>query len=105
MAKIIKKEEFIRGVEQSNGIKVVDFFATWCGPCKMLSPVFEGLAGQMKGSADFYKVDIDESLELARQYEVTTVPTVIVFKDGKPVNRLVGFIPAPKLEEAIKAHI
>ncbi|MDU5021965.1 MAG: thioredoxin family protein, partial [Clostridiales bacterium] len=75
-----------------------------CGPCKMLSPVFEEIDQNVE-EAKFLKVDIDKSLDLARRFEVTTVPTVIVFKDGKEADRLVGFIPKQKLEEMVKAHI
>ena len=105
MARIISTEEFVNEVELSKEITVVDFFASWCGPCKMLLPIFERLEEDMKEDAKFLKVDIDKSLELARQFEIHTVPTVIVFKDGKEVDRLVGFIPKQKLEEMVKSHI
>lgn len=105
MTRIINTEEFVNEVELSNETTVVDFFATWCGPCKMLSPIFEGLEQDMKEDAKFLKVDIDKSLELARQFEIHTVPTVIVFKEGKEVDRLVGFIPKQKLEGIVKSHI
>lgn len=105
MIKVIKTNEFANEVENTKGTVVVDFFATWCGPCKMLSPVFESLGNDMKEEATFLKVDIDESLELAQKFQVSTVPTVIVFKDGKEQDKLVGFIPKQKLEEMIKSHI
>uniref|UniRef100_UPI0005AA2458 thioredoxin family protein n=1 Tax=Faecalimicrobium dakarense TaxID=1301100 RepID=UPI0005AA2458 len=78
MAQIIKTNEFSNKVENKEGIVVVDFFATWCGPCKMLSPVFEALGNDMENEADFLKVDIDQSMELAERFQVSTVPTVIV---------------------------
>ena len=105
MSRIINTEEFVNEVENSKETTVVDFFATWCGPCKMLSPVFEELGQDMEDNVKFLKVDIDQSLELARRFEVSTVPTVIVFKDGKEAERLVGFIPKQKLEDMVKAHI
>ena len=105
MSRIINTEEFVNEVENSKETTVVDFFATWCGPCKMLSPDFEELGQDMEDNAKFLKVDIDQSLELARRFEVSTVPTVIVFKDGKEAERLVGFIPKQKLEDMVKAHI
>ncbi|CEP43334.1 thioredoxin [Paraclostridium sordellii] len=104
MTKIIETEEFKNEVENATETTIVDFFATWCGPCKMLSPVFEEIDQNVE-EAKFLKVDIDKSLDLARRFEVTTVPTVIVFKDGKEAGRLVGFIPKQKLEEMVKAHI
>ena len=102
MAKIINSQEFDNTIE--SGVVVVDFFATWCGPCKMLSPVIDELSGELE-NVNFVKVDIDQSLELARRFEVSIVPTVIVFKDGKEAERLVGFIPKQKLEDMVKAHI
>ncbi|WP_270504657.1 thioredoxin [Paraclostridium sordellii] len=104
MTRIIETEEFKNEVENAIETTIVDFFATWCGPCKMLSPVFEEIDQNVE-EAKFLKVDIDKSLDLARRFEVTTVPTVIVFKDGKEADRLVGFIPKQKLEEMVKAHI
>ncbi|AUN13154.1 thioredoxin [[Clostridium] sordellii] len=104
MTRIIETEEFKNEVENATETTIVDFFATWCGPCKMLSPVFEEIDQNVE-EAKFLKVDIDKSLDLARRFEVTTVPTVIVFKDGKEADRLVGFIPKQKLEEMVKAHI
>lgn len=105
MANIINTNEFVNEVEYKEGVVVVDFFATWCGPCKMLSPVFESLAEEMEDKADFFKVDIDESMDLAQKFTVTTVPTVIVFKDGKEKDRLVGFIPEKSLKEKIEEYI
>lgn len=105
MAKIINTAQFKSEVENSKGVIVVDFFATWCGPCKMLAPVFESLGEEMKDQARFAKVDIDQSLELAQQFSITTVPTVMVFKDGKPVDSLVGFIPKDKLKALVTSHI
>lgn len=73
---------------------VVDFWATWCGPCRMLGPVIEDLAQQYEGKAVVGKVDIDEQQELAIRYGVSTIPTVIFFKNGKEIDRKVGVMPA-----------
>ena len=105
MAKIINTSEFKTNVEENQGVVVVDFFATWCGPCKMLAPVFEQAGEEMQNEATFLKVDIDESLELARQFQISTVPTVMVFKNGKPVDSLVGFIPKEALVQKVKSHL
>lgn len=80
---------------------VVDFFATWCGPCKMLGPVFEELSTEIN-DIKFIKVDIDEHEDLCRKYKVMSVPTLIVFDKGKEVKRNIGFIPKEKLKEFIK---
>ena len=105
MAKIINTSEFKTNVEENQGVVVVDFFATWCGPCKMLAPVFEQAGEEMQNDATFLKVDIDESLELAQQFQISTVPTVMVFKNGKPVDSLVGFIPKEALVQKVKSHL
>nr|UWI49579.1 thioredoxin [Clostridioides difficile] len=105
MAKIINNNEFINEVENKEGLVVVDFFATWCGPCKMLSPVYEALGNEMDEKANFLKVDIDQSMELAQKFEVSTVPTVIIFKDGKAVDRLIGFIPKDNLKNKIESYM
>ena len=105
MAKIIKTSEFRSEVEEKQGVVVVDFFATWCGPCKMLAPVFEELGTEMDGKAKFFKLDVDQSLEIAQQFSVSTVPTMIIFKNGKEVQRIVGFVPKEQIKSKIKAHL
>ncbi len=104
MIKIINHNEFINEVENKDGLVVVDFFATWCGPCKMLSPIYEALGDEMAEKAKFLKVDIDQSIELAQKFEVSTVPTMMIFKDGKPVDRLIGFMPKDNLKNKLN-HI
>ena len=94
MAQVISSEEFNNLVEHIEGIAVVDFFATWCGPCKMLAPVFQEVANEFEGKAD-----------LARQFSVSTVPTVIIFRNGEPIERLVGFMPKENLASKIKEYI
>ena len=105
MAQVINSEEFNNLVENTEGIAVVDFFSTWCGPCKMLAPVFQEVGNEFEEKADFYKVDIDESLDIARQFSVSTVPTVIIFRNGEPIERLVGFMPKENLAAKIKEYI
>lgn len=105
MVKHINEKEFENEVLKGNGVVVVDFFATWCGPCKMLAPVFQEVANEFEGKADFYKIDIDASLDIARQFSVSTVPTVIIFRNGEPIERLVGFMPKENLASKIKEYI
>ena len=105
MAKIINRSLFRGSVEENQGVVVVDFFATWCGPCKMLAPVFEQAGEEMKNDATFLKVDIDQSLELAQQFRISTVPTMMIFKDGKPVETLVGFKPKERIVQKVKSHL
>lgn len=105
MSKIINTAQFQSSVEENKGIVVVDFFATWCGPCKMLAPVFEQVGEEMKNDATFLKVDIDQSLEIAQKFRISTVPTMIIFKDGKPVESLVGFMPKESIVQKVKSHL
>lgn len=104
MAKIVNTSNFRGTVEESNNVVVVDFFATWCGPCKMLAPVFDSLSQELT-DVDFVKVDIDQSLELAQKFGITTVPTMMIFKDGKVVDTLVGFMPKDNLKAKVQAHL
>ncbi|MBP3928412.1 MAG: thioredoxin [Peptostreptococcaceae bacterium] len=104
MAKIVNTANFRGTVEESNNVVVVDFFATWCGPCKMLAPVFDSLSEELT-DVDFVKVDIDQSLELAQKFGITTVPTMMIFKDGKVVDTLVGFMPKDNLKAKVQAHL
>jgi thioredoxin 1 len=101
--KIVDSNEFKSEIE--SGITVVDFFATWCGPCKMLAPVLEGLSDDMEGKAKFIKVDIDQSLNLANEFQIASVPTMIIFKDGQKVEQIVGFLPKEKIQQAIEANL
>lgn len=82
------------------GLVLVDFFATWCGPCKMLGPVLEDMASN-RDSIDIVKVDIDESMNLARQYGIMSVPTLVLFKDGQVVAQTSGFQPKESIQQFI----
>lgn len=82
---------------------LVDFHATWCGPCKIIAPLIEGLAAEFDGKIKFAKVDVDEAPELARQYNITGVPTLIFFKQGKPKEVMVGLRPAKELRQKLES--
>ena len=92
MSTVINAAEFDSKVRNASGKVLVDFFATWCGPCKMLAPVIDEISAE-KPDVAVYKVDIDQRPDLAREYGVAGVPTVYVFEDGKPVNKAVGVQP------------
>ena len=96
---IISQEEVVK--KFGKGVQVVNVFATWCGPCQMLSPVLEEVSEEL--GMTFMKVDLDQNRDYALANEVQGVPNTMVFKDGILVNRLVGFVPKNKLIEAIKA--
>ena len=103
MAQILNNDNFNSSIE--NGVCVVDFFATWCGPCKMLALVFDEVASDMQTQAKFGKVDIDQSLDIARKYDVSTVPTIIVFKGGELIEKIVGFMPKESLITKLKNYV
>ena len=98
--KILNHNQF-NEIKNKEGIKVVDFFADWCGPCKMLSPVLEQLSEEMDESVEFIKINIDENLSLAQEYGVTTIPTLIYLKDGKEQDRTIGFVPKDSIKDKI----
>ena len=97
---VLNKENFENEVLNSNKLTVVDFFATWCGPCQMLAPVLEKLAKE-QNDLNIFKVDIDESVELAIKYQVEVVPTLVIFKNGNPVKTLEGFRTEKELLEEL----
>ncbi|KAF9023573.1 thioredoxin [Hymenopellis radicata] len=83
-----------KAILESNKVVVIDFWATWCGPCRVISPIFAQLADQTEfADIEFYKVDVDEQEEIAEEVQVRAMPTFIVFKDGKKVKDLVGANP------------
>ncbi|HCY6275259.1 TPA: thioredoxin [Staphylococcus aureus] len=88
-----------------SGVQLVDFWATWCGPCKMIAPVLEELAADYEGKADILKLDVDENPSTAAKYEAMSIPTLIVFKDGQPVDKVVGFQPKENLAEVLDKHL
>ena len=82
-------------------LAMVDFWATWCGPCKMLAPVIEDLGGKYNGKAVVAKVDVDENMSLAAAYGVESIPMLLVFKNGQLVNKSIGFVSQPEIEKLI----
>ena len=78
---------------------LVDFFATWCGPCKMMAPVIDEVAAEKAGSISVYKIDIDDNPDIAQQYGVMSIPTFIVFKNGQPAAKTLGAQPKDKILE------
>ena len=101
--KIINEGNFER--ETGSGLVLVDFFATWCGPCQRLGPVLEDLQGDFIGKAKFFKLDIDESRALARKFSVMSVPTMIVLKDGRPVDRMIGYMSPEDIKRQLEIHL
>ena len=93
MSEVISSGDFQSKVIDSDKPVLVDFFATWCGPCKRVAPVLDEVAKEVEGKASIYKVDIDQSQDLAAKYRVNSVPTMILFKDGEPAKKIIGAQP------------
>lgn len=95
-------ENFKKEVLGSNIPVLVDFWAPWCGPCKMLSPVISQIAEEYDGKIKVGKVNVDDEEELAAEYGVESIPSVLYFKDGKEISRFLGFKPKAAIEEMIR---
>jgi thioredoxin len=96
---------FDEHVKGSDVPVLVDFWAEWCGPCKMISPVLEEIAAEQAGKLQIGKLNIDDNLEVTRRFDVMSIPTLILFKDGQPEVRLIGAKPKSQLLEEISAYL
>jgi len=99
MVKEIKENEFKDVIKE--GTVLVDCFATWCGPCRMLSPIVDQVSEEVK-NVNFYKLDVDDAENISNEYGIMSIPTLLVFKDGKLVNKSVGLVNADALKELVK---
>lgn len=100
MVQKIYQEEFIEKVLNSKKPVLVDFFADWCGPCKMLAPVLDVLEKENE-DYDIYKINVDENQDLAAEYEVSSIPNIVIFKNGEVVDRSMGFKTADQLQQIL----
>ena len=97
-------DNFATEIEGHAGLAVVDFWATWCAPCRMIGPIVEQLAGEYAGRAKVAKLDVDNNQRTAARFNVRSIPTILFFKDGKLVDQVVGAVPRPALEAKFKQY-
>lgn len=96
---------FASEIEQSTGLVLVDFWATWCGPCQVVAPILEQLAGEYAGRAKIAKLDVDANQRTAMRYNVRSIPSILFFKNGRHVDTVIGAVPKTTLEGKIKQHL
>ena len=97
--------EFEKEIINHKGYALVDFWATWCPPCRMMAPVLESAEKQLGSQINFAKVDVDEQQQLAAEFDIMSIPTLVVFKDGKPVKRMSGYRPLDAFVEELKSAV
>ena len=97
----VNTADFERAVLKSQSPTVVDFYADWCGPCRMVSPVIESLSQEYTGRVNFAKVDTDANQSLAMRYNIMSIPTVMIFKGGRIVDKIIGAMPAQAYRQKI----
>ena len=88
--KIVNSDEF-KSIIETNEIVIVDFFATWCGPCKMLAPVLEEVEAELNGKVAIIKIDVDKEVELSNHYHINSIPTILIFKNGTIADSAIGY--------------
>lgn len=101
----VTDESFSRDVLQSEIPVLVDFWAIWCGPCKMIGPIVEEIAAEKSGKIKVAKVNVDENRQVANQFGIRSIPTLLLFKQGKVVEQIIGVLPKPTLLNKIEPHL
>ena len=101
----VSDSTFSEEVLNSDMPVLVDFWATWCGPCKMLAPIIEQLSENLSGKVKVVKIDVDKNPQTSMSYEVSSIPTLVLFSKGKSVTKLVGFRPLDQIESSVKGAL
>lgn len=105
MVQEINDNNFESKVINSENISIVDFWAPWCGPCRKMSAVIDEVATEFQGKINVFKINTDDNLKSAKEYSISGLPSILIFKDGKPIERLVGLMPKDTLANNIKKHL
>ena len=105
MAKAITTADFESVISSSEKPVLVDFWASWCGPCRALAPVIDQISQEMADKLTVYKCNVDEEPDLATQFRIVSIPTLILFKGGKPAHTVVGNMPKPALVAELEANL
>ena len=92
-------------VEKNEGLTIVDFWATWCGPCRMIAPILDQLATEYEGKVKVTKLDVDANIKTATRFNVRSIPMLLFFKGGKVVDQIVGAVPRQTIEAKLKQHV
>lgn len=101
----INSSNFVSEVVDYEGITVVDFFADWCGPCRKMGPILEEVEQELSPKVKFTKINTDNNIEMAKKYQVSGLPTLMIFKNGVPAERMVGLMPKSSIITNIEKHI
>ena len=101
---VVTDANFEQEIEKHEGLAVVDFWATWCGPCRMIAPILDQLAGEYAGKVKVAKLDVDSNIQTATRFNVRSIPMLLFFKDGKLVDQIVGAVPRPTIESKFQQH-
>ena len=91
-------------VEKHDGLAIVDFWATWCGPCRMIAPILEQLSSEYEGRVKVTKLDVDANIKTGSRFNVRSIPTLLFFKDGKVVDQIIGAVPKGHIETKLQQH-
>ena len=105
MVKKIDSNNFKSEVTDTKGLAIVDFYADWCGPCRKLSPIVDEIETELSDKVKFMKINTDENIDKAKEFQVSGLPTLLIFKDGEVVERLVGLMPKNSIITNIEKHL
>jgi len=101
----ITDQNFAETIEESTGLAMIDFWAEWCGPCRIIAPIVEELAEEYDGKVKFSKLNVDDSPAVSTKYGIRSIPTLLVFKDGKPIDQIVGAVPKREVQKRVDAAL